>query len=50
MTGFADDKEWDKWKNEKNRPQPLNREQKIKIYGGLSLLSMAFFLVLLIFF
>jgi len=50
MTGFADDKGWDRWKNEKHRPQQLNKEQKIRIWGGLSLLSMAFFLVLLIFF
>ncbi len=48
--GYAEDKEWDKHKNEKHRPQPLNREQKIRIWGGLSMLSMAFFLVLLVFF
>lgn len=48
--GFAEDKEWDKWKNEKHRPQPLSREQKIRVWGGLSMLSMVFFLALLVFF
>ncbi len=48
--GFAEDKEWDKWKNEKHRPQKLNRDQKIRVWGGLSMLSMVFFLALLVFF
>lgn len=48
--GFAEDKEWDKWKNEKHRPQPLNRDQKIRVWGGLSMLSMVFFLALLVLF
>ncbi len=48
--GFAEDKEWDRWKNEKHRPQPLNRDQKIRIWGGLTMLSMVFFLALLVFF
>jgi len=48
--GYAEDKGWDKWKNEKHRPEPLPRDKKIKIYGGFTILSMAFFLALLIFF
>ena len=48
--GYAEDKEWDKHRDEKHRPEPLTREQKIKVYGGLGILSMAFFLALLIFF
>jgi len=30
--------------------KPLTREQKLKIYGGLTVLSLAFFLTLLVFF
>lgn len=48
--GYAEDKEWDKHRDERHRPKPLTREQKIKVYGGLGILSMAFFLALLIFF
>ncbi len=48
--GFSDDKGWDKWKDEKHRPQPLSREQKIRVWGGLSMLSMVFFLALLVLF
>lgn len=48
--GYSEDKEWDKRRNEKHRPQPLNRDQKIRIWGGLSMLAMAFFLALLVFF
>ena len=48
--GYAEDKEWDDRRNEKHRPKILNREQKIRIWGGLSMLSMAFFLALLVFF
>jgi len=48
--GFADDKGWDRWKDEKHRPQPLSREQKIRVWGGLSMLSMVFFLALLVLF
>lgn len=47
--GYAEDKEWDKWRSEKYRPQPLNRDQKIRIWGGLSILSLVFFLALLVF-
>lgn len=48
--GFAEDKEWDKYKDEPHRPKVLSRDKKIKIYGGLTILSMAFFLALLVFF
>jgi len=45
-------KEWDKRdKIKSGKPiEELTREKKIKIYGGLTILSMAFFLALLVFF
>ncbi len=45
----------DKW-DDQNRVRsgkplkPLTKEQKLKIYGGLTVLSMAFFLTLMVFF
>lgn len=47
--GFAEDKGWDKYKDEPHRPGVLPKEKKIRIYLGLSALSMAFFLALLYF-
>ena len=48
--GYAERKGWDKHKDEPHRPGVLSRDKKIKIYGGLTILSMAFFLTLLVFF
>ncbi len=48
--GYAEDKEWDKWKGEKHRPEPLPRDKRIKIEVGFSVLAMAFFLALIYFF
>lgn len=48
--GYADDKEWDKYRNEKHRQGVLPRAKRIKIELGLSTLAMAFFLALLVFF
>jgi len=48
--GYAEDKNWDKWKNEKHRPEQLPRDKRIKIELGLGVLAMAFFLALLFFF
>ncbi len=48
--GYADDKNWDKWRNEKHRPESLPRDKRIKIEVGLSVLAMAFFLALIYFF
>ncbi len=45
----------DKW-DDSNRVRsgkplkPLTKEQKLKVYGGLTVLSMAFFLTLMVFF
>lgn len=46
--GFANDKGWDKYKNEPHRPEILPHHKKVKIYLGLATLSMAFFLALLL--
>ena len=48
--GYAEDKEWDKHRNEKHRQGVLPRAKRIKIELGLSALAMAFFLALLVFF
>lgn len=48
--GYAEDKGWDRYKDEPHRPGVLPRDKKIKIYGGLTVLSMVFFLALLVFF
>lgn len=48
--GYAEDKEWDKYKDEPHRPGILPREKKVKVYLGLTAISMAFFLALLVFF
>jgi len=48
--GFAEDKKWDKYKNEPHRPGILPRDKKIKVYLGLTAISMAFFFALLVFF
>jgi len=48
--GYAEDKEWDKWKGEKHRPEPLPRAKRIKIELGLSVLIMGFIFTILYFF
>jgi len=48
--GYAEDKEWDKHRNEKHRQGVLPRAKRIKIELGLSALAMAFFLALIYFF
>ncbi len=48
--GYAEDKDWDKYRNEKHRPEVLPRDKRIKIELGLGTLALAFFLALLFFF
>ncbi len=48
--GYAEDKEWDKYKDEKHRPEILPRAKRIKVELGLTVLAMAFFLALIYFF
>ncbi len=48
--GYADDKEWDKRRNEKHRPEVLPRAKRIKIELGLSIIALSMFLTLIYFF
>lgn len=48
--GYANDRGWDKWRNEKHRPESLPRSKRIRIELGLSVLVMAFFLAIIYFF
>ncbi len=48
--GYAEDKEWDKHRDEKHRQGVLPKAKRIKIELGLSALAMAFFLALIVFF
>jgi len=45
--GFAEDKRWDKYKDDPHRPGILPPDKKVKIYLGLSTIGMALFLALL---
>lgn len=48
--GYAEDKEWDKHKNEKHRPEALPRDKRIKIELGLSAIILGFVFTILYFF
>ncbi len=48
--GYAEDKNWDKWRNEKHRQGVLPKAKRIKIELGLGVLAMAFFFALIYFF
>lgn len=48
--GFADDKKWDKYRDEKHRPGTWDSNaQRNKVYLGLGAIGMAMFLALLYF-
>ena len=47
--GYAEDKEWDKYKDEKHRPGVMTRDRKFIVYLGLGAIGMAMFLALLYF-
>ncbi len=48
--GYAEDKEWDKHREEKHRQGVLPKAKRIKIELGLGVLAMAFFFALIYFF